>query len=51
MSFADGDVVFFYLQHLDEGNTQVEVGQVTADQRQAEHDTDGHDSTTVREFQ
>lgn len=31
-----------YLQHLDEGNTQVEVCQVTTDQTQTEHDTNGH---------
>jgi hypothetical protein len=36
-----------YLQHLDEGNTEVEIGQVTADERQAEHDTDWDNSTTV----
>jgi hypothetical protein len=38
-----------YLQHLDEGNTEVEIGQVTADKRQAEHDTDGDNGTTIRD--
>lgn len=36
------------LEHLDEGDTQVEVGEVTADQGQAEHDTDGHNGAAVR---
>lgn len=36
-----------YLQHLDEGHTEVEVGQVTANQTQTEHDTDGHNGATI----
>ena len=36
-----------YLKHLDEGNREVEVSQVTADQGQREHDTDGHDRAEV----
>lgn len=36
-----------YLQHLDEGNTQVEISHVTADQTQTEHKTDGNDSAKV----
>lgn len=36
-----------YLDHLDESNTEVEVGQVTADQAQAEEDTNRDDSTEV----
>ena len=36
-----------YLEHLDEGNTEVQVGQVTTDQTQAEEDTDGNDGTEV----
>lgn len=40
-----------YLQHLDKGNTEVEVGQVTADKRQAEHDTDGDNGTTIEQLQ
>lgn len=31
------------LEHLDEGDAQVDVGQVSANQTQAEHDTDGED--------
>lgn len=37
-----------YLQHLNERNTEVEIGQVTADERQAEHDTDGDNSATIQ---
>lgn len=36
-----------HLKHLDEGNTQVEVSQVTADQTQTEHDTDRHNGTSA----
>ena len=36
-----------YLQHLDKGHTQVQVCLVTADQTQAEEDTDGDDGTEV----
>lgn len=36
------------LEHLNEGYTQVEVGEVTADQGQAEHDTDGHNGAAIR---
>ena len=35
------------LEHLDEGDGEVEVGQVTADQTQAEEDTDGNDCAQV----
>lgn len=38
------------LQHLNERDTQVEVGKVTADERQAEHDTDGHNGAAVRRW-
>ena len=36
-----------YLEHLNESNTEVEVREVTADQTQAEEDTDGDDGTEV----
>lgn len=36
-----------HLQHLNERNTEVQVGKVTADQTQAEHDTDGHNGATM----
>ena len=36
-----------HLEHLDEGNTEVQVGQVTANQTQAEEDTNGDDGTEV----
>lgn len=36
------------LQHLDEGDREVQVGDVAADQRQAEHDTDGDNGTPGR---
>lgn len=36
-----------YLQHLNERNTEVKVGKVTADQTQTEHDTNGHNGTTI----
>ena len=36
-----------YLEHLNESNTEVEVHEVTADQTQAEEDTDGDDGTEV----
>lgn len=35
------------LEHLDEGNRQVEVGQVAADKTQAEEDTNWHDGSQV----
>lgn len=35
------------LEHLDESNREVQVGQVTTDQAQAEEDTDRHDGTHV----
>jgi hypothetical protein len=35
------------LEHLDKGNAEVQVGQVTADQTQAEEDTNGHNGTQV----
>jgi hypothetical protein len=35
------------LEHLDEGNTEIKVGQVSADQTQAEEETDGDNSTQV----
>lgn len=35
------------LEHLDEGDREVEVGQVTADQTQAEEDTNGHNGSQV----
>ena len=35
------------LQHLDEGHTEVQVGQVTTDQTQTEHDTNGNDGPAV----
>lgn len=36
------------LQHLDERDREVQVGDVAADQRQAEHDTDGDNGTPGR---
>ena len=45
---GDGDVLDgAYLEHLNESNTEVEVREVTADQTQAEEDTDGDDGTEV----
>lgn len=35
------------LEHLDESNAKVQVGDITADQTQAEKETDGNDSTEV----
>lgn len=35
------------LEHLNEGNTEVEIGQVSADQAQAEEEANGHDSPEV----
>lgn len=35
------------LEHLDEGDTEVQVGQVAADQTQTEEDTDGHNGAQV----
>ena len=35
------------LEHLDEGNAEVEVGEVTADQAQAEEEADRHDGAEV----
>jgi len=36
-----------HLEHLDEGNGEVEVCEVTADERQREHDTDWDDGAQV----
>lgn len=36
-----------YLQHLDEGNAQIQISHVTADQTQTEHQADGDDSAEV----
>jgi hypothetical protein len=35
------------LEHLNERHTEVQIRQVTQDQTQAEHDTDGHNSPPV----
>ena len=34
-----------YLEHLDEGNTEVQIRLVTADQRQTEEDADGNNGS------
>ena len=50
MILGDGDRDVLdgaYLEHLNESNTEVEVREVTADQTQAEEDTDGDDGTEV----
>ena len=36
-----------YLEHLDKGDTEVEVGLVTADQAQTEEETDGDNGAEV----
>ena len=36
-----------YLDHLDEGDREVEVGEVTADERQREEDTNGNNGSKV----
>lgn len=38
---------FAHLEHLDEGNGEVEVGQIAADQTQAEEDTNGDNCADV----
>jgi hypothetical protein len=35
------------LEHLDEGDREVQVGHVTANERKREHDADGNDSAQV----
>lgn len=44
--FRDGDST--YLQHLDERNAQVHVGDIAADQAEAEEQTNRQDSSRVR---
>lgn len=36
-----------YLEHLDEGNTQIEIGLVATDQTEGEEEADGDDGAEV----
>ena len=47
MKLTGSDLGNAYLEHLDERNGEVEVGHVTANERQREHDTNGDDSAQV----
>lgn len=38
---------YAYLDHLDKCDTEVEVGQVSADQTETEEDTDGNDGSEI----
>ena len=47
MDCAGSDLGRAYLEHLDERNGKVQVGHVTANERQREHDTNGNNSAQV----
>ena len=36
-----------HLEHLNKGNTEIEIGHITTDQAQAEEQTDGNNGTEV----
>jgi hypothetical protein len=47
VEFAGSGFGRAYLEHLDERDGEVQVGHVTANERQREHDTDGDNSAQV----
>jgi len=36
-----------HLEHLNEGDTKIEVGKITTDQRHGEHESDGHNGAQI----
>lgn len=43
----NGSWIFSYLQHLNKRHTQIEIGDISTDQTEAEEQTDGKDGSSV----